>query len=143
MSVQPIKAFGHRTIRFQVAVYWITVQGIGNRLALAHGYLQMYRGDVIMVIVAPTAMTTPLVKFARQQSIGFAIILDRIENGYAICSQCNGSPKEITLRRHRMFCRNRTERNAPSVASYVRLRQRDLLLPSRDPLHHAVVGHAV
>ena len=108
MSVEPIQAFGHGTIRFQVAVYRITIQGIGNRLALAHGCLQMYRGDVIMVIVAPTTMTTPLVQLPRQQGIGSAIIFDRIENRHPIGRQGDSPPEEMILGRHRLLCGNRT-----------------------------------
>ena len=96
-----------------------------------------------MVIIGPTTVAAESVQFACQKSIGAAVILNGVKDGYSIGRQGNGTPEEIVLGRHWRFCRYRLERDTPDVVASVGLSYRNLLLPRSDAYHHLMIGDAV
>ncbi|GEM_PF-4545308 len=98
---------------------------------------------MVVVVVSSTTVATPLIQFSGQECVRSAIVLDRVEDRHTVGGQSDRTTKEMRLRRHRILCRNRIQRNTPRIVASVRLRQRDLLLPCRDAGHHGMVRHAV
>ena len=102
----------------------------------------MQRRDVVVVIVCTTAVPTPLVQFPNLIRDVTAIVL-WIENGNAVHGQRDRTTQEAALDHRGLGGGNRLQRDAPSIVLEVVLRQRDLLLPCRDPNHHWMIRDAI
>ena len=98
VAVQPIEVRGRLSVRVVVAVDWIAIQSNCHGATRTNDLLQMNRSDVIVVVVGSTTVPTPLVKFTGLQRIRFAIVLDRIEDRYAVDRDSNRPTKEMLLR---------------------------------------------
>ena len=133
-SIQPNR---HRPIRLRQPENRVPIERVSNRPILPQDRLQMQRRRMVMVVVRPPTMPTPLIQFPYLRRNLPTIIL-RIENRNSIRRQGNRPAKEPILDRGGLFRWHRDQRNLPGISTSILLRKRHLLLPCRDTHHHLV-----
>ncbi len=97
---------------------------------------------MVVVVVAPAAVTAVLVELAGEVGVLPAVV-QGVEDRHAVHRQGDGPAVERGLPRDRLLREPRMERDLPRVAARVGLGQRHLLLPRPDADHHRVVRQAV
>ena len=143
VAVHPIQFANGGTVRLSETENRVAVERESDRVAGADRLLQVDRCDVIVVVVGAPAVATPLVQFARDDGVGAAVVLDGVENGYAVRGEGDGPAEEVFFGGHRVASLDRMQRNLPGVGSCVGLGNRNLLLPGGDANHHLVVGNGI
>ena len=143
VAVENVELADGGAVGFSVAVDGVSIERIGYRVSVAEGFLKVERSDVVVIVVATSAMAAPIVEFAGEEGVGFAIVFDGVENGDAVGSEGYGAAEEVVFGGKGIFGDDWMEGDAPSVVSVVGLGKGDLLLPGGDADHHGVIGNAV
>ena len=142
VTVALVQTLRSRSVRFLQTEDGISVERVGERLALACLLFEMERDNVVMIVIRPTAVTAPLVELADLLRDLASIIL-RIENGNAVHSDGDGPTQETPLDHRGFGGWNGFQGQAPRVRTDISLWQRHLLLPVGDADHHGVIRHAI
>ena len=143
VTIELVQPLNLGPIRLRVSVNRIAIECIGNRFVLANDLLQMRRCNVVMVVVRSTTVATEFIQFTCKQSICPAIVFDRIKDRDTIGRQGDGTTKKMRFGRQRILCHYGLQWNSPCIVIKVRLRHRDLLLPSCNTHHHPMVRHRI
>ena len=132
-----------RILGILVSKEWISVERVSGGVSSPDDWFKVDRCDVVVIVIGTSAMAPVLIEFSGNECIGLAVVFNRVENGDSIDCQCDGPAKEVRFSGHRFCSGFRVQRYAPSIATRIRLRHGNLLLPSCDTDHHGVVGYPV
>ena len=97
MPVEHVEPLYLRPVGLVVAVDGVAVEGVSQRLALAELRFEVDGGDVVVVVIGPAAMAAALVELAGDQGVGVAVVLDRVEDRYAVDRQGDRARKKFSL----------------------------------------------
>ena len=133
----------HRPVGLGQPEDGVTVHGEGDREVGPERVGQVQRGRMVVVIVGPAAVATPLIQFSDEGRY-LAAIVGRVEDGNAVgCERDRPLEEGLGGDGLRLGRLHRFHGQSPLVRAKIIGGHRDLTLPGGDALHHAVVGHAI